>query len=78
MVIPVYWLGRIYEWPQPRFNGLWGADVSPFMGYITVPFETAAFWIVASLILGGLLGSLLIAVWSRFSNNTAAGTPSRV
>ena len=72
MVIPVYWLGRIYEWPQSRFAGTWGADVAPFMGFIAIPFLTAAFWIVASLIVGGALGSLVIAVMSRSTSKPMA------
>src|SRR2546425_9169160 len=23
MILPVYWLARVYEWPQSRFGGLW-------------------------------------------------------
>lgn len=65
MLIPVYWLARIYEWPQPRFYGLWGPDVNAFVGFIGVPFVTAAVWIISSLIFGGLLGSLVIAVLRR-------------
>ena len=65
MLIPVYWLARIYQWPQPRFNGLWGPDVNAFAGFIGVPFGTAAVWIISSLIFGGLLGSLVIAVLRR-------------
>ena len=42
MVIPVYWLARVYEWPEPRFYGLYGPEVSAFTGFITVPFMTAA------------------------------------
>ena len=72
MVIPVYWLGRIYEWPQSRFAGTWGADVAPVMGFIAIPFLTAAFWIVASLIVGGALGSLVIAVMSRSTSKPMA------
>ena len=60
MIIPVYWLARIYEWPQQRFYGTWGPEVSPLVGVIGVPFLTAAFWIVASLVFGGALGSLVV------------------
>lgn len=60
MVLPTYWLARIYEWPQPRFAGLAGTDVTPFTGYIAVPFLTAAFWIVASIIFGGIVGAIII------------------
>src|SRR2546425_4805336 len=38
MVLPTYWLARIYEWPQPRFGGLAGPDA--FTGYFTIPFAT--------------------------------------
>src|SRR5688572_1399878 len=57
MVLPTYWLARIYEWPQPRFSGLAGPDVTPFTGYVAVPFITAAIWIVVSVVVGGALGS---------------------
>src|SRR4249920_3180507 len=43
MVLPTYWLARLYEWPQPRFAGLVGS--SPFIGYVALPLGTAAFWI---------------------------------
>jgi hypothetical protein len=65
MVLPTYWLARVYEWPQPRFYGLAGPDVTPFTGYIAIPFATAAFWIVASVIFGGVLGSIIIAITNR-------------
>jgi hypothetical protein len=65
MLLPVYWLARIYEWPQPRFDGLYGPDVSPFVGFVVVPLLTAAFWIVASTVVGGGLGSLIIALMRR-------------
>jgi hypothetical protein len=65
MVLPTYWLARVYEWPQPRFYGLAGPDVTPFTGYIAIPFMTAAFWIVASVIFGGVLGSVIIAIMNR-------------
>ena len=65
MVLPVYWLARVYEWTQPRFAGLWGREVTPFVGYIGVPFITAAFWIGASIIGGGLVGAIVLAVGRR-------------
>lgn len=67
MVLPTYWLARVYKWTQSRFEGLWGPDVSPFFGYITLPFLTAGFWIVGSIVLGGAIGSIVIAVIRRFS-----------
>jgi hypothetical protein len=62
MILPTYWLAYIYQWPQSRFSGLIGPDVSPFAGYIGVPFLTAAIWIVVSTVFGGGLGCLLIAL----------------
>jgi hypothetical protein len=64
MILPVYWLARVYGWPQGRFGGLSGN--SPFMGFFVIPFATAAFWIVASVIFGSIVGSLIIAVTRRF------------
>ena len=70
MVLPTYWLARIYEWPQPRFGGLAGPDA--FTGYFTIPFATAAFWIVASVGFGGVLGSIIIAITRRLVSKPAA------
>jgi hypothetical protein len=72
MILPTYWLARIYEWPQQRFGGLAGPGVTPFTGYIAIPFLTAAFWIVASVIFGGILGSITIAVIRRLVSKPAA------
>ena len=53
-------LGRPHlHWPQSRFGGL--ADSSPFNGFITYPFLTAASWVVASLVSGCALGFVVIA-----------------
>jgi hypothetical protein len=64
MVLPTYWLARIYHWPQQRFGGL--ADATPFTGFITIPFQTAAIWIVLSLVFGGVCGSIIIAIVRQF------------
>ena len=66
MIIPTYWLARIYGWTEPRFGGLAGSD--PFTGFIGIPFATAAMWIGASLVFGGLIGSIVIfALRSRMA-----------
>lgn len=64
MILPTYWFARIYGWPQGRFGGL--ADGSPFTGFFVIPFATAAFWIVASVLFGSVVGSLVIAITRRF------------
>jgi hypothetical protein len=63
MLLPVYWLAFYLSWPEPRFFA--PPDAGPFMGYIALPFGTAAFWIVASVIAGGILGALIIALGRR-------------
>ena len=69
MVIPTYWLAYMYQWPQYRFSvaggGNVGPGVSPLMGYVGIPLVAAAVWILISLIVGGGLGSILIAVKRR-------------
>jgi len=76
MVLPTYWLARIYEWPQQRFGGLAGADA--ITGYFTIPFATAAFWIAASVSFGGVVGSIIIAITRRLASKPAAtGLSSR-
>jgi hypothetical protein len=70
MVLPTYWLARIYNWPESRFAGLAGPDVSPFVGFIGIPFQTAAIWIAASLVVGTAVGSIALAM-SRARAKTA-------
>jgi hypothetical protein len=65
MVLPTYWLARILEWPEPRFNGLWGPGVTPFVGFVGVPFATAAFWIGASIVIGGAIGAATLRLSGR-------------
>jgi hypothetical protein len=77
MVLPTYWLARIYEWPQPRFDGLWGPDVTPFTGFVVVPVATALSWIVGSVIFGGAIGSLVLAIARRAAPTGSTGIPSR-
>lgn len=72
MLIPVYWLARIFEWPEPRFYGLFGPDVNAFVGFIGVPFVTALFWIVTSVVFGGAIGAGLLAMMR--SRAKVAGT----
>jgi hypothetical protein len=62
MLLPVYWLARIFEWPEARFYALFGPGVNPFMGFIVVPFVTALFWIVTSVVVGGAIGAALLAI----------------
>ena len=78
MVIPTYWLAYLYQWPQYRFSvaggGNVGPGVSPFMGYAGIPLAAAAVWILISLIVGGGLGSILIAVKRKSARKASAAT----
>ena len=64
MVIPTYWLAYYFQWTAPRFSleqgGNVGPGVSPLMGYIGIPVLALIAWVVASLVIGGGLGSIVI------------------
>jgi hypothetical protein len=62
MLLPVYWLARIFEWPELRFYGLSGPAVNAFVGFIGVPIVTALIWITASVVVGGAIGAGVFAV----------------
>lgn len=69
MVIPTYWLAYIYQWPEPRFSttqgGNVGEGVTPLWGYLIIPFGAALAWVIGSVIVGGALGSIVIALRRR-------------
>lgn len=73
MVIPIYWLAYIYRWPQPRFRvdqgGVVGPGITPLYAYVLIPVGATVAWIVASLIIGGGLGSIVIAVKRKSSKS---------
>ena len=60
MVLPTYWLARIYRWPEPRFAGL--ADSPPFVGFVSIPFGTAGIWICISLVIGGAIATIVLTI----------------
>src|SRR4029434_6321777 len=60
MLLPVYWLARIFRWPENRFAGL--ADSSPFVGFVGIPVWTALFLIVSSVVCRGAVGALVLAI----------------
>ena len=72
MVIPMYWLAYHYQWSAPRFSvaqgGNVGPGVSPIVGYVLIPLGAALAWIVASLVIGGGLGSVVIAIKRRHAH----------
>ena len=65
MLLVVYWLARIFNWQESRFAGL--AESTPLIGFIVIPFGTAAFWIVASFVVGGTIGSVTLAIMNRMA-----------
>lgn len=67
-ILPTYWLARIFHWPEPRFAGLDGP--SALTGFITLPLLTAAMWIVASLVIGGTIGSVVLTLVSMGRNRS--------
>lgn len=72
MVIPTYWLAYHYQWSAPRFSvaqgGNVGPGVSPIVGYFLIPLGAALAWIVASLVIGGGVGSVVIAIKRRHAH----------
>lgn len=69
MVVPTYWLAYIYQWPDERFteemSGVVGPGVTPIEGYVWVPFQLTLFWTIGAVVIGGGLGSILMAVRRR-------------
>ena len=60
MVLPTYWAARIFNWPESRFGGL--NTPNPVTGFLVYPLLTAAFWIVASMVSGTILGFTTLAI----------------
>ena len=75
MVIPTYWLAYAYQWPQARFStdagGNVGPGITPLWGYVLIPIGAALLWILVSLVVGGGLGSILIAVKRKSAKKVA-------
>jgi hypothetical protein len=69
MIVPTYWLAYIYQWPQQRFRadqaGVVGEGVTSMQAYVWVPLILSVEWIVVSVLIGGALGSVVIAVKRR-------------
>lgn len=81
MVIPTYWLAYYYQWQQPRFstaqNGVVGPGVTPLFGYVLIPIGAALVWIIISLIVGGGLGSIVIAVKRKSAKKVSEAVAAR-
>ena len=60
MVLPTYWAARMFNWTEARFAGVDAPN--PLVGFIALPLITAAFWIVASLVIGSAIGSITLAI----------------
>ena len=60
MVLPTYWAARMFNWTEPRFAGVDAPN--PLVGFIALPLITAAFWIVASMVIGGAIGFITLAI----------------
>jgi hypothetical protein len=81
MVIPTYWLAYYYQWQQPRFStaqgGVVGPGVTPLFGYVLIPIGAALVWIIISLVVGGGLGSIVIAVKRKSAKKVSATVAAR-
>jgi hypothetical protein len=78
IVIPTYWLAYIYQWEAPRFStamgGVVGPNVSPLAGFFLIPFGALLLWVIGSIVIGGGIGSVVIAL--KRKSRTTATTPS--
>ncbi|MEK7727721.1 MAG: hypothetical protein AAB354_04865 [candidate division KSB1 bacterium] len=68
MLLPVYWLAYKFNWSALRFSaeqgGVVGDEIAPLSGYVLIPLGAFFFWIVAGTLVGGGIGSLVLA-WQR-------------
>ena len=71
MLLPIYWMARVFGWTESRFAGL--SDSPPLIGWVAVPLLTAAFWIVGSMIVGTAIGSLVLTIAN--TRTKAVSTP---
>src|SRR5262249_48699587 len=60
MLLVSYWMARVYGWEEPRFGGL--SSSSPFIGFVTILVLTGVFWILASMLVGIVVGAVIIVV----------------
>jgi hypothetical protein len=69
MIMVTYWLAYFYQWPQSRFSvdagGVVGEGIGPLQALVVRPVVAALAWVVGSVIVGGLLGSIVVAVRRR-------------
>jgi hypothetical protein len=73
MVMPVYWLAYLFKWPEQRFGGDGGVVGPEFTlaSAIITPFALTAIWTISSIIVGGGVGSAIIALKRRQVARTA-------
>jgi hypothetical protein len=69
IILPTYWLAYAFQWGAGRFtpehSGNVAEGVSPFAGYLGIPLQNGALWIVMATIVGMIIGgvTLLIRRW---------------
>jgi hypothetical protein len=79
MVIPTYWLAYIYQWPAPRFSvaqgGVVGPEVTPLTGFVLIPVVALILWVIGAVVIGGGIGSIIIALKRKFAGPAATAQP---
>ena len=70
MIIPTYWFARIYQWPEPRFEGVVRPGATTFKAYILTPLNPAV--LIASIVVGCGLALLVMAFIRLFTKNGLA------
>jgi hypothetical protein len=69
MLVPMYWLAYYFQWSSFRFSvqggGNVGEGVTPLMAFIVIPLVQIAAWTVAAVVIGGGIGSIVLALKRR-------------
>ncbi len=70
MVVPTYWLAYAFQWTAPRFlagnGGVVGPNITPVQ-VVVIPLVALVGWVIGAVIIGGGLGSAVVA-YKRLRN----------
>jgi hypothetical protein len=69
MIIPTYWLAKIFQWGDARFGSVVQDGVSPLKAYFLTPLNPVIF--LLSIIVGSICGLVALAVIRLFSKKPA-------
>jgi hypothetical protein len=69
MVLPTYWLAYALQWSAVRFSfeggGNVGPEVTPLAGWLGIPVRNFIAWVIATTILGMIIGGVTLLIRRR-------------